>query len=359
MIALASWAVGESLLNDSAPHPPIRAAMAAVSLLSIAVRRFVPMFAVALFAFGMAAESLILEAPDEVAVLLGLAVLSFSVCTYKPVREALVGAVILSLSLAVAIAVDPSDNNANIIPSMFLFVVLPGALGVTVYRRQQGIVELTREAEQKTREAAVAVDVERRRIARELHDVVSHAVTLIAIQAEAGQAVFELEPEQARGALHAIGDVSREALTELDRLLKLLRADVSGPVEDVGLHRLSALVEGTRAAGLGVTVSQTGTSRSLPPEVDHCAYRVIQEGLTNALRYSSGATVSIVITYEVGCLRLEIDSIGLQHRSGYGGSGRGLAGLRERVTDLGGKLESDLGPGGHFGVKAMIPTVVE
>lgn len=355
MIALATWAVIESLANDSAPHPTLRATFAAATLLSIAFRRTVPVMASVLFAVGMAAESLALEAPDEIGVILGLVVVSFSVSAHAPLRESLIGAALLSLSLAVTIAVDPSDSNANILPSMLLFIILPMAVGVTVNRRQRDIAALTLETEALSRDAETAVEAERRRIARELHDVVSHAVTLIAIQAEAGQSIFDSNPESAKKSLQAIGDVSREALDELARLLRLLRDDESRDADDVGLHRLPTLVEGARAAGLTINVTKTGTPRALPRDADHCAYRVVQEGLTNALRHSSGVKVSVTVNYEPQLVSLDIDSSGKRHQSEYGGTGRGLVGLRERVLALGGELESDRGSPGHFGLHATIP----
>jgi len=354
-LALVIGAVAETLVVTSAPDPGARAALAAVTLTGLAVRRRLPVTMTAVVSFGMATESLFLEAPDEMAVLLGLVVASYSVAAHAPLREALTGAALLSMGLAVTIAVDPSDSKSNIVPSLLLFIVLPVLAGISVYRRKRDIAVLQLEAAALIREADAAVDAERRRIARELHDVVSHAVTLIAVQAEAGQAVLDRDIEAARKSLASIGDVSREALDELGRLLALLRDEESTNQTEAGLARMSALVKGARAAGLTVTIHEEGVRRPLPPAADHCAYRVVQEGLTNALRHASGAKVNVLCSYDTDEVRIRVDSEGKRHSSAYGGTGRGLVGLRERVLGLGGSLEADPTPGGNFGLRATLP----
>ena len=335
MLFLTTYAVIETLTVTEAPMPAVRAMLAAATMFGLAFRRKLPLIASGMVAFGVVAES-VLEPADELAVLLGVIIAAFSVAAYAPRREALIGASLLSMAIAAAISVDPSDSAANICPTLMLFVVIPVGLGMTLHRRQQEVAVLQLETEALAREADAAVDVERRRIARELHDVVSHAVTLIAVQAEAGQAVIDRDPEAARRSLTAIGAVSREALAELGRLLTLLRDEESSEQAESGMDRLPALVEGARAAGLTVAVDEEGVRRPLPPAADHCAYRVVQEGLTNALRHASGAKVSVLVRYDEAWISLQIDTTGKRHSSAYGGTGRGLAGLRERVLSLGG-----------------------
>jgi signal transduction histidine kinase len=258
------------------------------------------------------------------------------------------------LALSLTIATDPSDSVANIPLSVMLFIGLPGALGLVVRRRQEDVATLTLEAEALAREAEGAVELERRRIARELHDVVSHAVTLIAVQAEAGQAVLDSDPESARRSLVAIGQVSREALAELTRLLAVLREDVE-PVADSGLANLGSLVEGARAAGLDVSLQQVGIAVPLDAGTDRCAYRIVQEGLTNALRHSSDARVKVELEHQLERLSVRVSSFGRPHTSSYGGAGRGLTGLRERVAVLGGRFEAGPVGGGGFEVAADLP----
>jgi signal transduction histidine kinase len=349
---LAVAAVVETLANDSAPDPALRATLAGLTLLTLSVRRTMPAVAAALFAAGMATESLVTEAPDELAVLVGCLIVAYSVAAHAPLREALLGAGLLSMSVAIAIALDPSDTVSNIPPSVLMFVGIPFGVGLLMRRRQQHIAALTLETEALAREADAAVDVERRRIARELHDVVSHAVTLISVQAEAGQSVIDRDPDAARHSLEAIGRVSREALTELGRLLAVLREDETG--DEAGLANLASLVEGVRAAGLRVDLD-ADASGHLDPTVDQCAYRVVQEGLTNALRHTSSATVRVRVARTQDELSVTVTSEGRAHTSSYGGSGRGLAGLRERVAALGGTFEATSPAEDRFTLRAVIP----
>lgn len=357
MLGFAGFAVFETLTVTEAPMPELRAAMAAATMFGLTFRRRLPLSAAAIVAVGMMTEAVFLESADEVSVLLGVVVAAFSVAAYAPLRDAIIGAALLSMAIATAISADPSDSTSNIVPTLLLFVVVPGVLGITVHQRQREVAVLQLETEALTREADAAVDAERRRIARELHDVVSHAVTLIAVQAEAGQAVIDRDPDAARRSLASIGEVSREALDELGRLLALLRDQDSDAPAEAGMARLPALVEGARAAGLTVIVREDGVRRPLPPAADHCAYRVVQEGLTNALRHASGVKVTVRLSYDVDVIRLQVDSSGRKHTSAYGGTGRGLAGLRERVLGLGGTLEADPTPAGDFGLRATLPAL--
>ena len=349
---LAVAAVAETLANDSAPEPVLRAAIAGLTLLTLSVRRSMPAVAAALFAAGMATESLVAEAPDELAVLVGCLIVAYSVAVHAPLREALLGGALLSMAVAIAIALDPSDSVSNIPPSVLMFVGLPFGIGLLMRRRQQHIAALTLETEALAREADAAVDVERRRIARELHDVVSHAVTLISVQAEAGRSVIDADPAAAGRSLEAIGQVSREALSELGRLLAVLHEDDAA--DESGLANLASLVEGVRAAGLQVDVDAADPG-PLEPAVDRCAYRVVQEGLTNALRHTSSATVRVEVTREPEQLLVTVTSEGRGHTSSYGGSGRGLAGLRERVAALGGTFEATAPGADRFTLHAVIP----
>lgn len=351
---LATAAAWETLVAP-APDPRLRAALAAFTVLGVSLRRRLPSAAAATVAFGMTAESVLTESPDEISVMVTILLVAYSVAAYAPRRLALTGLALLTLGVTVAIALDPSDSSSNIPPSVVLFVVLPGAVGFVVQRKQRDIATLRLEAEVLAREADAAVDAERRRIARELHDVVSHAVTLVAVQAEAGQATLDTDPAATRRSLAAIADVSREALAELDRMLSLLREDGSPSDDQAGLARVEALVEGARSAGLVVSVRRTGNCEDLPTAVDRCAYRVLQEGLTNAVRHSAGGRATVSIASGPDAVRLQVETNGRRHRSAYGGTGRGLVGLRERVLVLGGDLDAGPTAAGGFSLTAVLP----
>ncbi len=354
-LVFVTLAVIETLGNSTAPHPVVRAALAATALSGIAVRRTLPATAAALFGAAMTAESLTAESPDEMVMLLGCVFLSYSVAAHAPRREAFLGGGLIAMAVAVSIGMDPSDSIGNIAPTLALFVAMPFVLGLATRRRSQAIAALTLEAEALSQEADAAVDAERRRIARELHDVVSHAVTVIAVQAEAGQAVIGTDPERARRSLASIAQVSREALDELSRLLAVLRDDAEDHSPESGLAALPSLVEGARAAGLIVGVRDGREDGRLDPAVDRCAYRVIQEGLTNALRHTGAATVEILLEPGPDSLVTTVSSVGQPHTSAYGGTGHGLTGLRERVAGLGGTFEAGSPAAGRFEIRASLP----
>jgi len=352
--ALVTLVVWETLTAQAA-RPELRALLAAVAVSGVALRRSHPIAAAVVFSLAMTTESLTTESPDEGGVLLAILVVSYSVAAHLPRREALLSAGLVSMALVVTIAVDPSDSVSNVPLSVLLFVLVPFGLGSAVRHRARDVAALTLQAEALQLEADHAVEAERRRIARELHDVVSHAVTLIAVQAEAGQSVIERDPEAARRSLAAIGQVSRDALAELTRLLGVLREDGPGAGPEPGLARLGSLVDGARAAGLDVQLHRRGADRDLDPDTDRCAFRVVQEGLTNALRHSSDARVRVELDASGAELVVRVHSVGTPHASSYGGAQRGLAGLRERVAALGGTCAAGPSTGGSFELCARLP----
>ena len=330
---------------DSTPSAAIHVAYAVATILGLLVRRTHPLVAVGVVAAGLTAQSLLFESPEATGVLLAVIVAGFSLAAYSPTRDTVTGTVLLCMAVATAIATDPSDSVSNVAPTLLLFVALPVGLGLTVRRRHLDLETLRLESLAREEQAAEAVEAERRRIARELHDVVSHAVTLVAVQSEAGQAVIERDPEAARRSLEAIGDASREALVELDRMLHVLRDPERDQVaREAGLERIPALVDGARSAGLAVEVVSEGQPSALPSETEACAFRVVQEGLTNALRHAPGSRVRIRLQHSDVGLDVAVESTGRRRASSYGGSGRGLAGLRERVVSLG-RRAGDAGGG--------------
>jgi signal transduction histidine kinase len=215
--------------------------------------------------------------------------------------------------------------------------------------------------------AARAAAAERVRIARELHDVVSHHVSLMAIQAEAVGALLPARPAAAATSADLIGSTARAAMTELRRLLGVLRfQDHEDPERPrltpvPSLSRLDELTDATRAAGLRVTSETSGLVAPLPPGVDLTAYRIIQEALTNAVRHAPGATACVRVTYEPSHISVEVTNgcsaspVTPRGPAGAVGHGYGLAGIAERVASCGGALS--LGPTGDggFAVSARLP----
>ena len=225
------------------------------------------------------------------------------------------------------------------------------ALGEAARNRHKAIAEQTRRA----------VGEEQARIARELHDVIAHSVSVIVVQAAAADDVFDERPDQARAALRSIEAAGREALGELRRLLAPVGGPVAGedpPQPQPGLARLDELVEPLRAAGLWVTVDDAdGDGVALPAGVDLSAYRIVQEALTNTLRHASAGCAEVVVRRLPDLLELEIVDDGCGPAAGHAsaGAGRGIAGMRERAAMLGGTLEAGPRPDGGFRVHARLP----
>ncbi|MET9732156.1 sensor histidine kinase [Streptomyces sp. NPDC006458] len=222
-------------------------------------------------------------------------------------------------------------------------------------RREQWAREQAERAQAARRRA----DEERLRIARELHDVLAHSISVINVQAGVGLALLDSDPEQARAALTTIKSASKEALGEVRQVLDTLRAAGDAPRAPApGLDRLPELVEQAASAGLSVTVE--GEVPRLPPGADLAAFRIVQEALTNVVRHSGSRHARVVLDQGDGTtLRLRIDDDGPATGADAGGSGNGLAGMRERAAALGGTIEAGPRPDGGFRVLAVLPLRVE
>ncbi|MGH2895393.1 MAG: sensor histidine kinase [Solirubrobacteraceae bacterium] len=205
-------------------------------------------------------------------------------------------------------------------------------------------------------EARRAVAEERVRIARELHDVVAHNVSLIVVQAVAAQDVFDARPDQSLKALSAIESSGRAALGELRRLLGTVRPDTETDGHDPqpGLARLDSLVDSVRTAGLEVAVRFEGAPVQPPAGVDLSAYRIVQEALTNTLRHARATRAVVIVRYAPTALEVEVLDDGRGAPDTVNG-GHGIVGMRERAALLGGTVELGPGPQGGFRVRASLP----
>ncbi len=210
-----------------------------------------------------------------------------------------------------------------------------------------------RERDLAAREAVV---VERARIARELHDVVAHSVSVMVVQAQAGSRLLD-RPDEARGVFRSIETTGREALVELRRLLGVLRTRDEQPVTtpQPGIDSLASLVEQVRAAGLRVDLRLEGEPSDLPPGVDLSAYRIVQEALTNTLKHAGRAEAEVIVRYQPAALEVEILDNGVGVPACVNGSGHGLVGMRERVALYGGTLEAGARNGHGFAIRARLP----
>jgi signal transduction histidine kinase len=231
------------------------------------------------------------------------------------------------------------------------------AIAAEAYRFRAERVAATRasrQIDQRRRQSE-----ERLRVARDLHDVIGHNISLINVQASMGLDLMDSQPEQARAALSAIKSASKAALDELRTMLTTLRQDQDAAPRSPapGLDRLPELIELTRAAGLSVEVEVAGKPPPLPAAVHLTAYRIIQESLTNAARHAGRARVTVRVTYDDTNMHVEIDDDGKVPSGGGSaiGTGSGITGMRERAAALGGDLSAGFRHGGGFRVSARLP----
>jgi signal transduction histidine kinase len=233
----------------------------------------------------------------------------------------------------------------NFLFLMGLMVVIPWAAGLALRRRQ----ELSRY------DAERAVEDERARVARELHDIVGHALGMIVVQAEGERAQLAPDaPASTRETLATIAHGARDALDDLRRLLVVMRIENDlGP--QPGLRDVPRLLEGLSSAGLPVELQVSGHSRQLPAGIDLSAYRVVQESLTNVLRHSRDAHARVLLSYDHDAIGIEVTDDG-HAAPGDGSRGFGLLGMRERVALFGGSVEAGPRPHGGFAVQVRLPT---
>jgi signal transduction histidine kinase len=222
-------------------------------------------------------------------------------------------------------------------------------------RREQIARDRRERAEAERRKA----DEERMRIARELHDVLAHSISVINVQAGVALALMDERPEQARTALVTIKAASKEALGEVRQVLSTLRAPGEAPRSPApGLDRLPELIEQAAAAGLTAEVTVEGARVPLPPGVDLAAFRIVQEALTNVVRHSGSRAARIRLAYPPGSVEVRVDDDGPAVAGGETGGGNGLVGMRERAAALGGALEAGPRPDGGFRIHALLPLAV-
>jgi signal transduction histidine kinase len=242
-----------------------------------------------------------------------------------------------------------------------LFSIGPWLAGFSLSGRAEREADLARRAqvleEEREQQALLAVAGERARIARELHDVIAHSVSVMTVQAGAARLLLAQDPEQAREPILAVEQTGREALAETRRLLGILRSDMTEAELEPqpGMASLDTLVERTRRAGLPVELTIEGDPVKLPAGLDLTAYRIVQEALTNAIKYAGPANAWVTIRYGQDAIDLEISNDGRTLESQNGSGGHGLAGMRERVSMYGGTVEAGPHPVRGFVVRARLP----
>ena len=247
-----------------------------------------------------------------------------------------------------------------VVGNLVWLLVPTGAWGLGRYLRRRRIqaaasLEALRLERDRERERSAVLEQERLRMARELHDILAHSVSLMGVQAGAAEEVLARDVELARPLLRSIQQTARESVADLRRLLSMLRAEGAGPslTPQPGVHDLEALVARMQETGLPVELRTEGAAHSIPPGVELAAYRIVQEGLTNALKHAKPTRVEVVLLYAPDRLDVAVRNDGASARGN--GTGHGLIGMRERVALYGGTLDARVQPGGGFDVTASIP----
>jgi signal transduction histidine kinase len=290
----------------------------------------------------------------------GLFVYSYAVGTYADGPRVLLAIPAIFGALTV-MSLDAQEFVAGDIFFPGTFGTLFLLAGRAVRSRSRLTAELheaaVRADEEREAEAERAVADERRRIAREMHDVVAHSVSMMVVQAGGARRILERDPSRAVGAAELIERTGREALAEMRAMLGVLHAEEhSEYAPQPTLRELDALVERARSAGVPVSVTVAGERRELPAGLDLAAYRVVQEALTNVVKHSGGAPTEVSVHYRADAVEVRIADRGNGSPGArLGGGGHGLVGMRERVRMYGGELQAGRRRGGGFEVRVRLP----
>jgi len=359
-IVIVALAIGAEL-EVKFTHPDVSAAfyaLAPLCTLPLLFRRRFPLWAPAT-AFAALAAASPLGSGDLMQLTFPFfaALLATAIIGSAPeLRHALAGAAITAGALTAVVYNDPTGGVDDLVWIGLFFGAAWGA-GRALATRSRQASELRSRAELAELRAREAVNEERQRISRELHDVVAHSVSVMVVQSGAVRRLLRPDQERERDALVAVEGIGREALTEMRRLLEILREpEESGALSpQPTLERVDALVEQVREAGLPVRLNVEGQVAPLPPGVDLCAFRIVQEALTNTIKHAGRAQAEVNVRYSVENVEIEVSDNGQGVNGTVDGGGHGLLGMKERAILCGGTLETGGAPGGGFAVRARLP----
>jgi signal transduction histidine kinase len=349
LVGLHGTTSAANLQGETAAIGPTTYALVIAAAASLLVRRQWPLVTLAL-ATLLTSVYLYLGYPYG-PILIALLVAVYTVARWRPVRIAAIAGGVALAFLAVHLVTKRgvSDGLLGVVP-LSAWVVVPFAAGAALRAHRQAVA---RERDEWARRHA---DEERLRVAQEVHDVVGHGLSAIAMQADIALHVLPRQPDHAVVALAAISRTSKEALEELRATLSAVRrdgADARAPLP--GLARLDELIARMSDSGVPVVVESTGERRPLPPAVDLAAYRVIQESLTNVLRHAGPASVTVRLGFEPEEVTIDVRDTGSAATAPVV-EGHGILGMRHRAEGLGGSLRAQPVARGGFHVSARLPT---
>jgi signal transduction histidine kinase len=359
--SLGSVIVAQRRVGD--PDLVLEVILIPLTTAPIALRRYRPL---AVLAITTSAGVLILILTSRAQFPVGVLVALYTVASRCERRVSIRAAEWVLLPIVVGVTVSDGGHPGRAIPELAVFAIA-WVLGDNIRTRRAYLAELEARAARLEREREErderAVAEERTRIARELHDVIAHNVSVMVVQASAGEELFDRDPARARESLSAVAEIGRAALTELRRLLGVIRTEERTDAEasytpQPGIEYLDELVRQVRETGLAVELAVVGEPRELPEGVGLCAYRIVQEALTNTLKHAGASEAAVTVRYVADALELHVLDDGrgaLSAGTGENG-GHGLIGMRERVALFGGELTArrrDAGDG--YEVRARLP----
>jgi signal transduction histidine kinase len=351
------------------PQLPIRLPVTLLLILPVAFRRRYPTqaFIVAVAAGGIQVVAQAGPSGSDLAIV----VLLYTLAAYRPRRESIAGLVTCLGGSAIAILTweVPSKSGFTLIDRLFVGTVMFGGTALIAwvlgdsmrYRRAYYVALEERAARleaERDAQAKISAAAERARIARELHDVIAHNVSVMVVQADGASYALRSEPERAGQALAAIASTGRQALAEMRRLLGVLRSGDSGAdlAPQPGLDQVRELLDQARAAGLSVSLSLEGRPRPLTEGAELAAYRVVQESLTNTRKHGGVlAAATVTLRYEPDGLVVQVTDDGRGDAAPGDGAGHGLTGMRERIEMYGGTIDAGPLPAGGYQVIARLP----
>jgi len=329
--------------------------LAVLQVAPLLVRRRYPVAVLAVSAAACAVEIALYSNAVPVAA----AIAAYTVASQRKRTESLVVVSAAAVGIAVTALAKHGLSQAvgDLVPfaAAWVFGDSLGTRRAYTHALEERAERLEREQE---REAARAVAEEQARIARELHDVIAHNLSVMVVQAAAANDVFDARPERAREALGTIETTGRSALAELRRLLGAVRGEGADFAPQPDLGRLDELIDQVRAGGLEVVLRVEGKPRPLPAALELSAYRVVQEALTNTLKHAQASSVDVALRYRDDGLDVEVRDDGTGNGDAHGG-GHGLIGMRERVGAFGGSLDAGPAAGGGYAIRASFPSAVK
>ena len=357
-------AVGEAFDAHNAHRPNaslVAVFIAPLTTAPIALRRYRPLETLAV---TVVAETVLLIFSSQGELPFGVVVALYTVASRCERPVSIRAAAWTAPPIAFGVLINNGPNPGKVIPELALFAIA-WVIGENLRTRRAYLAELEaraarleREREEKAERAAVE---ERTRIARELHDVIAHNVSVMVVQASAGEDVFDSDPGRAREALAAVAATGRDALGELRRLLGVIRLgdqEALSYAPQPGIGGLGGLVDQVRDTGLAVELSVDGEARELPEATSLCVYRIVQEALTNSLKHAAATRAWVSLRYDPDELTVLVsdDGRGVTDAAVNGGAGgHGLIGMRERVALFGGEMQAGPSAKGGYCVTARLP----